>query len=270
MNVLLQRGALEAALLLGEHPSVFHCHDGHASFLPAIAREDATLAPLLRDSRMVVTIHNAGRGLPPGDLGSEGRGPAHGARRGGDREGRAARKSRSLPARRPRTRRSTRCPSSMQPSCSRSATRSSPVGWAARTANAVCRSRASPTAWTGKRGIPRHPERTGLPSAFDPGSGDLEGKRRVGKRSSPASALARLPSIPDQPLFAFVSRLDRAEGRRRAPGRDPHPRAGRGLPAVRRARHRRSGHRGHDARAGAGPRRTGSRSSRPGTRRSPT
>jgi starch synthase len=59
---------------------------------------------------------------------------------------------------------------------------------------------------------PRHPERTGLPSAFDPGSGDLEGKRRCRQalvaRLGPRTAVEH----PDQPLFAFVSRLTGQKG----------------------------------------------------------
>ena len=60
LNLLLQLAALEAAIRSDAPPSVFHCHDGHAAFLPAIAREDPRLAPRLAESRMVVTIHNAG------------------------------------------------------------------------------------------------------------------------------------------------------------------------------------------------------------------
>ena len=62
LNLILQRAALESALALGEVPDVFHCHDGHTSFLPALLREDARFAGPLRSSASVVTIHNAGKG----------------------------------------------------------------------------------------------------------------------------------------------------------------------------------------------------------------
>jgi starch synthase len=62
LNLILQRGALESALSLEEVPDVFHCHDGHTSFLPAILREDARLSGPLQASSSVVTIHNAGKG----------------------------------------------------------------------------------------------------------------------------------------------------------------------------------------------------------------
>ena len=60
--MILQRAALETALALGEIPDVFHCHDGHTAFLPAILRESPRFAGSLRASTAVVSIHNAGRG----------------------------------------------------------------------------------------------------------------------------------------------------------------------------------------------------------------
>ncbi len=62
MNLLVQRSALEAAVALGDVPDIFHCHDGHTAFLPALVREDARYAAACRESRAVVTIHNAGPG----------------------------------------------------------------------------------------------------------------------------------------------------------------------------------------------------------------
>ena len=38
LNLILQRGVLELARIAGP-PDVFHCHDGHSAFLPAILRE---------------------------------------------------------------------------------------------------------------------------------------------------------------------------------------------------------------------------------------
>ncbi len=62
LNLLLQRSTLETALALGERPEVIHCHDGHAAFLPALAREVIRYRERLADTGFVVTIHNAGRG----------------------------------------------------------------------------------------------------------------------------------------------------------------------------------------------------------------
>ncbi len=61
-NIVLQRGALETALALGEAPDVIHCHDGHTAFLPALLREDPRFSGAFRETRAVVTIHNAGAG----------------------------------------------------------------------------------------------------------------------------------------------------------------------------------------------------------------
>ncbi len=62
MNVALQRAALETAHALGETPAVFHCHDGHTAFLPAMLRYDPRHAVAFAGSAAVVTIHNAGAG----------------------------------------------------------------------------------------------------------------------------------------------------------------------------------------------------------------
>jgi starch synthase len=61
-NVALQRAALETALALGEAPDVMHCHDGHTAFLPALLRKEPRYAAVFARTRAVVTIHNAGAG----------------------------------------------------------------------------------------------------------------------------------------------------------------------------------------------------------------
>jgi starch synthase len=61
LNVILQRGALELALVEGA-PDLFHCHDGHAALLPALLREHPRYAQGLGGSRALITIHNAGWG----------------------------------------------------------------------------------------------------------------------------------------------------------------------------------------------------------------
>lgn len=67
LNLTLQLGALELALHLaggsdGRTPAVFHCHDGHSAFLPAIMREQKRFREKFLKTRAVVTIHNAGWG----------------------------------------------------------------------------------------------------------------------------------------------------------------------------------------------------------------
>ncbi len=62
LNLILQRAALETALALGEAPDIFHCHDGHTAFLPALLREDPRYARAFAKTAAVVTIHNAGLG----------------------------------------------------------------------------------------------------------------------------------------------------------------------------------------------------------------
>jgi starch synthase len=61
VNLILQRGTLELACAVGP-PDVFHCHDGHAAFLPAILRTAPRYRERLGACRALVTIHNAGWG----------------------------------------------------------------------------------------------------------------------------------------------------------------------------------------------------------------
>jgi starch synthase len=62
LNLILQRSALEAALALGEKPRILHCHDGHTAFLPALLREDERYIAAFGGTEALVTIHNAGPG----------------------------------------------------------------------------------------------------------------------------------------------------------------------------------------------------------------
>jgi starch synthase len=61
LNLMLQRGALELAGIVGA-PEVFHCHDGHAAFLPAILKNCSPYREDLKRCRTLITVHNAGRG----------------------------------------------------------------------------------------------------------------------------------------------------------------------------------------------------------------
>ncbi|MDD2463424.1 MAG: glycogen/starch synthase [Desulfobulbus sp.] len=62
MNILLQKAALDAIILLKVHPEVIHCQDGHAATLPPMMRENSGYRPYFRHTGAVVTIHNAGVG----------------------------------------------------------------------------------------------------------------------------------------------------------------------------------------------------------------
>jgi starch synthase len=60
MNLVLQHAALALARL--ERPALIHCHDGHAGFLPAMARRLPRFRRRMSDTGFVLTIHNAGPG----------------------------------------------------------------------------------------------------------------------------------------------------------------------------------------------------------------
>lgn len=62
MNTLLQKGTLDLMVLLGAHPDVIHCHDGHTAILPAMISEYTGLRHYFRSTGCVITVHNAGRG----------------------------------------------------------------------------------------------------------------------------------------------------------------------------------------------------------------
>lgn len=211
LNLLLQRSALEAAVLLGESPSVFHCHDGHAAFLPAIAREDARLAPRLTPSRMVVTIHNAGEGYHQEvwdpKVASLLTGLDAGVIAKGVLRGKA---DPFLLASSYALINTVSAEYAAELLAERDAELAGGLGRA-------YRERGVPfTGVTngvdGEAWDPRHPERTGLPSGFDPGSGDLAGKRRC--REALAARLGPFAARehPEQPLFAFVGRLTGQKG----------------------------------------------------------
>ena len=62
MNVLLQKAALNLAIYTNARPDVFHCQDGHTSILPSMMRELAGFRQYFRNSGALITIHNAGIG----------------------------------------------------------------------------------------------------------------------------------------------------------------------------------------------------------------
>jgi len=60
MNLILQRSVLEIALFLNEKPDIFHLHDGHTGFLPAIMRHNERYKSHYIDTSSLLTVHNAG------------------------------------------------------------------------------------------------------------------------------------------------------------------------------------------------------------------
>ena len=60
MNLVLQRSALEIALQLNEKPDIFHLHDGHCGFLPAIIKSTPKYQKFYANTTCLLTIHNGG------------------------------------------------------------------------------------------------------------------------------------------------------------------------------------------------------------------
>jgi starch synthase len=63
MNILLQKVALGLIIRLGEQPDIIHCHDGHTAILPAMVREQDGFRHYFRKTGLLLTIHNAGHGF---------------------------------------------------------------------------------------------------------------------------------------------------------------------------------------------------------------
>ncbi len=208
LNVMLQRAAVETALALGEAPDVVHCHDGHTSFLPAILREDLRVAPWFRSTGCVVTIHNAGKGyhqeiwdpsfaalltgLPPSVIGQGLLGSA------ADPLVLAGRYARLVTV-------SERYAEELL--APQGEALSGGLGGALRErgiALSGITNGIDPEPWD-----PRTPERSRIPARFDPGAGDLAGKRTC--RQELARRLGETER-GEVPLYAFVGRLTGQKG----------------------------------------------------------
>jgi starch synthase len=210
LNLILQRAALETALALGEKPDIFHCHDGHTAFLPAIMREDSRFAAPFSASSAVVTIHNAGNGYHqevwdpvfaglltglPADVLA--RGMLNGTV---DPFLLASEYARLVTVSEQYAR---------ELLAEREEEMSGGLGKALRERGgelAGITNGIDPAPWD-----PRFPERAGIPFGFDPKNGDLEGKRKCRE-----ALLARVGSAADRdaqsPLYAFVGRLTGQKG----------------------------------------------------------
>lgn len=211
MNAILARAALEGALLLGEMPGVFHCHDGHAALLPAILREDARFATAFARSGAIVTIHNAGAGyhqeiwdrnfarlLTGLDQAILQEGLIGGMIDPLLLAGRYA------------------VLNTVSEQYARELLEERDKEQAAGLGRAL-RERGIPLVGI-TNGVdpapydPRHPDIVGLPFRFDPATGDIEGRRRCRKLLAERLApLGRLPE-PAAPLYAFIGRLTSQKG----------------------------------------------------------
>jgi starch synthase len=220
MNVLHQKAALALAVSLGLRPDVFHCHDGHTALIPALMREIEGFRHYFYGARALVTIHNAGLGYHQevADI------PFAKAITG-------------LPW---RVIYSFLLNGNFDPFL---------AGAAYGTINTVSENYArelreteldAMTGWLGHalmdRGIrlsgitngitmddfdPMHPERLGLPAAFDPGRGDFSGKIEckrllcslIQKNDLEGLILhGGLAYRPDQPLITAISRFTEQKG----------------------------------------------------------
>jgi starch synthase len=220
MNILLQKAALSLALWTGKRPDVFHCQDGHSAVLPAMMREMDGVRHYFRETGAVVTVHNAGIGYHQdvADL------PFANAITG-------------LPR---RAIYSSLLNGSFDPflaGANYASINTVSENYAAELQNTEM---DALTGWLGHalkdRGVvlegitnginpdtfdPTAPERLGLPAAFDPLQGDLEGKGVCRRHLIDMLQPARLGSVQlhghldltvDQPLIVVISRLTEQKG----------------------------------------------------------
>jgi len=220
MNILFQKAALDLAIYTGIRPDVFHCHDAHTCVVPAMIREIDGLRQYFRNTGVLITVHNAGIGYHQdvADL------PFAKAITG-------------LPK---KIIYSNLLNSSFDPFL---------AGAIYAPINTVSENYAkelqdteldASTGWLGHvlkdRGIyiegitngidpdkfdPMHPERLGLPAAFDPAGGAFAGKaicrkelitRLLSIENEEMQAYGSIEYIPDQPLVTVVSRFTEQKG----------------------------------------------------------
>jgi starch synthase len=211
MNAILAKAALLGARQLGEEPSLFHCHDGHAALLPAMMRAD----PMLRDgfagTGALVTIHNAGEGYHQEIWDRDFARLLTGL--GVKALERAVLNGMIDPF-------LLAAPHAVMNTVSeqyarellleQDRERGGGLGRALREGGyqlAGVTNGVDPAAYD-----PRNPESSGLPARFDPSRGDLQGReqcrRLLGER---LAHLGRLPG-PGVPVYAFVGRLASQKG----------------------------------------------------------
>jgi starch synthase len=62
MNIVLQKAALELMQAVGAHPDLVHCQDAHSAFIPALMRLVPRYADYFASVGSGITVHNAGPG----------------------------------------------------------------------------------------------------------------------------------------------------------------------------------------------------------------
>ncbi|CEM61972.1 glycosyltransferase [Treponema phagedenis] len=62
MNILFQKAVAFYAEFFNKTPDILHCHDAHTALLPAFIMTKKYLADSFANTKMIVTIHNAGDG----------------------------------------------------------------------------------------------------------------------------------------------------------------------------------------------------------------
>lgn len=207
LNMILQLAALEASRRLAEAPSLFHCHDGHTSFLPALMRKRAQFAGLFESCSAVVTIHNAGKGYH-----QEVWSPEFAALLTGLPEPVLLKGllGESIDPLLLAGSYALLCTVSGQYALELLAEKDSEfsggLGKAYRERGIPLEgitNGVDPVPWD-----PRSPEHTGLPCRFDPSNGDLAGKKECRRKLEEVLGL----STSGGPLYAFVGRLTAQKG----------------------------------------------------------
>jgi starch synthase len=230
LNLILQRGALELARIVGP-PDVFHCHDGHSAFLPGILKVCSPFREKLHRCRALITIHNAGRGyhqeIHDPDLAAALTGLPADVLSAGMADGAVD----------PFLVGALYAPINTVSEGYAEEINSGQLEELTGGLGAAFKARGirllgitngiAPQAFD-----PRFPEQSGLPFAFDPARGDLSGKRRCrerfvellgrgqefgsGEQSIPELAgleiFGSLDDTVDRPLYTFVGRLTGQKG----------------------------------------------------------
>jgi starch synthase len=209
LNMILQRSALETSRRLGETPSIFHCHDGHTAFLPVLMRKGAASTGGHGSSAAVVTIHNAGRGYHQEVWSPEFAALLTGLPQSVLKEGMLGGAVDPLLLAGSYALLSTVSEQYARELLSETDSEvSGGLGRAYRERGvplAGITNGVDPVPWD-----PRSPERSGVPRRFDPGRGDLDGKKACRR------ALEEMLGLPGEgvlrPLYAFVGRLTAQKG----------------------------------------------------------
>ncbi len=60
ISVLFQKSVIHYGVKMSMNPDVFHCQDAHTSLIPYLVNQDSRLKKTYKNTKFVVTIHNAG------------------------------------------------------------------------------------------------------------------------------------------------------------------------------------------------------------------